>query len=94
MGPSSEDQNLNPSVVMNRLNPHTKALLGSYSLAHRGFVLTPAHNFAKGTTTVSLSKKLDSGLGLKASYALKDKTALLELGRAPFTVRSIPLCLL
>jgi hypothetical protein len=71
-----------------RLNPHTNSLFASYSLSHRGFTLTPTHNFAKKATMVSLSKKLGGSVGVKGSYAPKDQAVLLELGRAPFTVRS------
>ncbi len=69
-----------------RLVPQTRTAFGAYSFTHKGFTLTPAHNFAKKATVVSLSKKLSSGQTLKGSYSLKDQAAVLELGVAPLTV--------
>lgn len=73
---------------MRRCIPQTNTVFGAYSIAHRGFTLTPAHNFAKKATVLTLSKKLSGGQLLKGSYSLKDKAAVLELGVAPLTVRS------
>lgn len=72
---------------MCRCIPQTNTVFGAYSIAHRGFTLTPAHNFAKKATVLTLSKKLSGGQLLKGSYSLKDKAAALELGIAPLTVR-------
>ncbi|BDA50739.1 hypothetical protein COCOBI_16-4170 [Coccomyxa sp. Obi] len=66
--------------------PQTNTVFGAYSIAHRGFTLTPAHNFAKKATVLTLSKKLSGGQVLKGSYSLKDKAAVLELGVAPLTL--------
>ncbi|CAL8465138.1 g4673 [Coccomyxa elongata] len=66
--------------------PQTNTVFGAYSIAHRGFTLTPAHNFAKKATVLTLSKKLSGGQLLKGSYSLKDKAAALELGIAPLTL--------
>ncbi|EIE20376.1 hypothetical protein COCSUDRAFT_67335 [Coccomyxa subellipsoidea C-169] len=68
------------------LVPQTRTAFGAYSFTHKGFTLTPAHNFAKKATVVSLSKKLSSGQTLKGSYSLKDQAAVLELGVAPLTL--------
>jgi hypothetical protein len=69
--------------------PQTNTAFGAYSISHRGFTLTPAHNFAKKATVVTLSKKLSSGQTVKGSYSLKDQAAMLELGVAPLTVLSL-----
>ena len=47
---------------------------------------TITHNFAKDATVLTAVKKLSSGQAVKASYGIKDKTALVELAQAPFTV--------
>lgn len=74
---------------LRRILPQTNTAFGAYSISHRGFTLTPAHNFAKKATVVTLSKKLSSGQTVKGSYSLKDQAAVLELGVAPLTVLSL-----
>lgn len=78
---------------MCRWVPKTNVLLGAYSLSHGGFTLTPAHNFSKKATVVTLAKKLGARQTLKGSYSLKDQSAVLELGVAPLTVSPCFICL-
>lgn len=66
--------------------PQTNAVLGSYSTTLSGMTSTITHNFAKDATVLTAVKKLSSGQAVKASYGIKDKTALVELAQAPFTV--------
>lgn len=73
-----------------RLVAQTKAAFASYSLQHRGFTLTPAYNLARGAAVLTVSKKLGSGHGIKASYSLADRAAALEIGKAPIAVSAHP----
>ena len=74
-------------MLARRLIAQTGAAFASYSLAHRGFTLTPSHNFAKGASALTLTKKLGSGHALKGSYSVKDRVAAFEVGKAPLVVR-------
>ena len=72
-----------------RLVPQTNAMLGSVSMTLNGMTSTLAHNFAKDATVLTAVKKLPGGQGIKASYGLSDKMALVEIAQAPFMVRPL-----
>ena len=63
-------------------------MTASYTATMKDMSSTLTHNFAKDATVLTATKKLSGGQAIKASYGLKDKAALIELAKAPLTVRA------
>ena len=73
-----------------RYNPQTGALWGAYQADMGGVTLAPSYSFAKRAGALAVTRKLAGGQTLRATYALPDRLAVLELANKPFKVRAKP----
>ena len=73
-----------------RYNPQTGALWGAYQADVGGVTLAPSYSFAKREGALAVTRKLSGGQTLRATYALPDRLAVLELANKPFKARANP----
>ena len=73
-----------------RYNPQTGALWGAYQADMGGVTLAPSYSFAKREGALAVTRKLAGGQTLRATYALPDRLAVLELANKPFKARALP----
>ena len=79
-----------PQLLCCRYNPQTGALWGAYQADVAGVTLAPSYSFAKREGALAVTRKLAGGQTLRATYALPDRLAVLELANKPFKARAIP----
>ena len=77
-------------MLRSRYNAQTGALWGAYQADVRGFTLAPSYSFAKRAGALAVTRKLSGGQTVRATYALPDRLAVLELANKPFKARAPP----